>query len=56
MNLSHLKGKDELLQDLYLIIKPDNNIKDLRLDDNEISNASLISRIPLKKLKYLIYH
>ena len=53
MNLSHLKGKDELLQDLYLIIKPDNNIKDLRLDDNEISNASLISRIPLKKLKLL---
>ena len=53
MNLSHLKGKDELLQDLYLIIKPNNKIKELKLDDNEISNASLISRIPLKKLKLL---
>ena len=53
MNLSHLKGKDELLLDLYLIVKPENNIKELKLDDNEIQNASLISRIPLNKLRLL---
>ena len=53
MNLNHLKGKDELLQELYLIIKPENKIKELRLDDNEIKNASLISRMPLNMLKLL---
>ena len=53
INLSNLKGKDDLLQDLYLIVKPDNKIEQLKLDDNEIKNASLISRIPLKKLKLL---
>ena len=53
IDLSHLKGKDELLQELYLIVKPDNKIKELKLDDNEIKNASLLSRIPLNKLKML---
>ena len=51
--LSNLKGKDKMLLDLYLIIKPDNNIKELKLDDNQIKNVSLISRIPLNELKLL---
>ena len=53
LELSNLKGGDDLLLDLYLIIRPDNNIKQLKLDDNQIKNASLISRIPLYKLKIL---
>ena len=53
MKLSHTKKGDELLRDLYLIIKHDNKITELLLDDNLIKDASLISRMPLKKLKLL---
>ena len=53
IDLSHLKGKDELIEDLYLKIKPDNKIKQLKLDDNLIKDVSLLSRIPLKNLVLL---
>ena len=53
LELGSLKGGNKLLQDLYLTIKPDNNIKYLKLDNNEIEDVSLLSRIPLNKLQLL---
>ena len=53
LDLGSLKGGNKLLQDLYLTIKPDNKIKHLKLDNNEIEDVSLLSRIPLNKLQLL---
>ena len=53
LELGSLKGGNKLLQDLYLSIKPDNEIKYLKLDNNEIEDVSLLSRIPLNKLQLL---
>lgn len=53
LKLNHIKKGDELLQDLYLIMKRDNKITELLLDDNLIKDASIISRMPLKNLKLL---
>ena len=53
VELGSLKGGNKLLEELYLTIKPDNNIKNLKLDNNEIEDASLLSRIPLNKLQLL---
>ena len=53
LDLGSLKVGDKLLQDLYLTIKPDNKIKHLKLDNNEIEDVSLLSRIPLNKLQLL---
>jgi len=53
LDLGSLKVGNKLLQDLYLTIKPDNKIKHLKLDNNEIEDVSLLSRIPLNKLQLL---
>ena len=53
VELSGLKCGNKLIQDLYLTLKPDNKIKHLKLDNNEIEDASLLSRIPLNKLQLL---
>ena len=53
LELGSLKGGNKLLQDLYLTIKPDNEIKYLKLDNNEIEDVSLLTRIPLNKLQLL---
>ena len=53
IELSNLKGGNELLQELYLTVKPNNKIKILKLDDNKFENASLLGRIPLNKLRLL---
>ena len=53
IDLSGLRAGDDLLQELYLIINPDNKIEVLNLHNNEIKDASLLSRIPLKKIQIL---
>ena len=56
IKLNHLNNKNDkniLIQELYLMVEPDNNIKHLKLDDNNISNAFLLSRIPLDNLRSL---
>ena len=53
INLSGLRAGDYLLQKLYLIIKPENTIKELNLHNNGLKDVSLISRIPLIKLELL---
>ena len=53
LDLSGLREGDDLLQELYLIINPDNQIKEFYLHNNEIKDASLISRFPLKEVKKL---
>ena len=53
IEISNLHRSDELLLDLYLLVKPENKIKYLKLDDNKINNVSLLSRIPLDNLKLL---
>ena len=53
IDLSGLEAKDDLLQELYLMINPENKIKKLNLHNNKIKDASLLSRIPLKNLQIL---
>ena len=53
MNLSSIKGGDEMIKELYLIIPYKNKIKKLCLDNNKIENISLLSRIPLPKIQVL---
>lgn len=53
IDLSSIKIGNKLLEDLYLTLKPENKIKELKLDNNEIEDASLLSRIPFKSLKLL---
>ena len=53
LNLSGLNAGDDILEELYLILKPDNKITELNLHNNELKDVSLLSRIPLKKLQLL---
>ena len=53
LNLSGLGAGDDILQELYLILKPENKIKELNLHNNELVDVSILSRIPLKKLNLL---
>ena len=49
--LSDLRAEDTLLRELYYILKPDIKILEISLRNNDIRNASLISRIPYKYIK-----
>ena len=53
IDLTGLKGGEDLLQELYLILDPNKPVKKLFLQDNKIKDASLISRMPLRKLNFL---
>ena len=53
INLSGLRAGNDMLQELYLIIKPENRIRELNLHNNELTDVSILSRIPLKKLHLL---
>ena len=53
INLSGLRAGDDILQELYLIIKPDNIIRILNLHNNKLKDVSILSRIPLRKLQWL---
>ena len=53
LNLSSLKRGDTILNDLYLLIPDNNEIKILKLDNNNIKDLSILSRIPLYNLKVL---
>lgn len=53
INLSDLKAGDDILEELYLIIKPENTIRELNLHNNELKDISILSRIPLRKLHFL---
>lgn len=50
LNLSGLRGKDDIIRDLYYIIPKNNVLKRLKLDNNEIKDLSLLPRIPLHNL------
>ena len=53
VDLTGLRAGDDLLQELYLILTPDKPVKKLILQNNEIKDASLISRMPLRKVELL---
>ena len=53
LDLKDLRKKDILLRDLYFVINYNNIISELYLNNNEIRDASLLSRMPLVKLKIL---
>lgn len=51
--LSDLRAEDTLLRELYYILKPDIKILEISLRNNDIRNASLISRIPYKYINMI---
>ena len=53
IDLTGLRAGDILLQELYLITTPSKPIKVLILQNNNIKDASLLSRMPLRQLKIL---
>ena len=53
ISLNDLRAEDTLLQELYYILKPDIKILEISLRNNDIKNASCISRIPYKYLKII---
>ena len=55
IDLTDKKGGDEMLKDLYLIItyKTKNEIKELKLRNNQIKDPSILSRIQFPKLQTL---
>lgn len=55
IDLNDKKGGDEMLKDLYLIItyKTKNEIKELKLRNNQIEDPSILSRIQFPKLQTL---
>ena len=53
IDLSGLRAGDTLLQDLYIITTPNKPIKKLNLKNNNIKDASLLNRMPLRKLEVL---
>ena len=53
ISLSDLRAEDTLLRELYYILKPDIKILEISLRNNDIRNASLISRIPYKYIKMI---
>ena len=53
ISLNDLRAEDTLLRELYYILKPDIKILEISLRNNDIKNASLISRIPYKCIKII---
>ena len=53
LDLNGFDAGDNLLKELYQCINPDIPIKILNLQNNNIKDASLLSRIPLNKLEIL---
>ena len=53
IDLTGLRAGDKILKDLYLILDHHKTIKRLNLQNNNIKDASIISRFPLKKLQFL---
>lgn len=53
IDLGGLRAGDDLLQELYLIIKQDIKIKELNLHNNNIKEASILGRINLRYLQTL---
>ena len=53
LDLNGFDAGDNILKELYLCINPDIPIKILNLQNNNIKDASLLSRIPLNKLEIL---
>ena len=52
-DLGGLRAGDILLQELYLILNPNKPVITLNLQNNDIKDASLLSRMPLRQLKIL---
>lgn len=53
IDLAGLRAGDIMLQELYCILTPHKNVKILNLQNNLIKDASLLSRMPLRKLQIL---
>ena len=53
VDLTGLKAGDKILKELYLIIDHKKTVKRLILQNNRIKDASILSRIPLRKIEYL---
>ena len=53
LNLSNVKKGDNMIKDLYCIIQKNNKIKKFKLNNNDIKDPSLLTRIPLPELKSL---
>ena len=53
IKLNDLRAKDVLLQELYNVINPDARILEISLRNNQIKDASLLSRIPFKHLRII---
>ena len=51
IDLNDLRAGDDLFQELYLVINPDFKIFEITLRNNNLTNASLMSRIPFKHLR-----
>ena len=51
IDLSDLKAGDDLFQELYLVINPEFRILEITLRNNNLTNASLMSRIPFRYLR-----
>ena len=55
LDLHEIKKGDEMLKDLYLILSnhKDNKITELKLDNNNLCDVSILSVFPLPSLNYL---